>query len=242
MASSVATPMEKQFSTIAGLESITSSSLQGATNITLQFALSRNIDAAAADVQAALAQVQRQLPPTMLPPSYRKDDPSAAPILFYAVTSPTLPLSTLDEYGETRIAQQLSTVSGVAQVQVYGSQKYAVRIELDPQALAARKIGIDEVVNAVSSGNVSLPTGMLWGTDRAYSVESNGQLARRRRVPAAGRGLSRRHAGPPRGPRPGRRQRAGHQGRRVVRRHPRHRPRHPAPARHQHRRGGPGGA
>ncbi len=176
MASSVATPMEKQFSTIAGLETITSTSLQGSTNITLQFALSRDIDAAAADVQAALAQVERQLPPTMLPPSYRKADPSAASILLYSVTSPTLPLSTLDEYGETRLAQQLSTVSGVAQVQVYGSQKYAVRIELDPQALAARKVGINQVVDAVNGANVSLPTGTLWGTNRAYSVESNGQL------------------------------------------------------------------
>ncbi|MGH7582181.1 MAG: efflux RND transporter permease subunit [Gemmatimonadales bacterium] len=176
MASSVATPMEKQFSTIAGLETITSSSLQGSTNITLQFDLSRDIDAAAADVQSALSQVQRRLPPDMLPPSYHKADPSAGSILLYAVTSPTLPLSTLDQYGETRLAQQLSTVSGVAQVQVYGSQKYAVRIELDPQALAARKIGIDEVAAAVNSGNVSLPTGTLWGTNRAYSVESNGQL------------------------------------------------------------------
>jgi hydrophobic/amphiphilic exporter-1 (mainly G- bacteria), HAE1 family len=176
MASSVATPMEKQFSTIAGLETMTSSSLQGSTNITLQFALNRNIDAAAADVQSALASVQRRLPPDMQPPSYRKADPSASPILMYAITSTTLPLSSVDEYAETRLAQQLSTVSGVAQVSVFGSQKYAVRIELDPQALAARKIGIDEVVSAINNGNVSLPTGTLWGTNRVYSVESNGQL------------------------------------------------------------------
>ncbi len=176
MASSVATPLEKQFSTIAGLDAITSSSLQGQTNITLQFTLDRDIDKAAADVQAAITQTQRILPQALLPPSYRKVDPSAAPIILYALTSPTLPLSTLDEYGENEISQQLSTVSGVAQVTVYGSQKYAVRIQLDPQAMASRKIGIDAVADAVNNGNVDLPTGTLWGTDRAYAVESDGQL------------------------------------------------------------------
>jgi HAE1 family hydrophobic/amphiphilic exporter-1 len=176
MASAVATPLEKQFSTIAGLDAITSQSLQGSVSITLQFALNRDIDAAAADVQAAITQTARSLPQAMLPPSYRKVDPSASSILLYALTSTTLPLSTVDEFGETTISQQLSTVSGVAQVQVYGSQKYAVRIQLDPQALAARKIGIDQVVDAVNNGNVNLPTGILWGTDKAYAVESDGQL------------------------------------------------------------------
>ena len=176
MASSVATPLEKQFSTIAGLSAMTSSSLQGSTSITLQFDLTRDIDAAAADVQAAITQTARTLPTTLLPPSYRKVDPSAGAIILYALTSPTLPLSTLDEYGENQVSQQLSTVSGVAQVQVYGSQKYAVRIQLDPQALAARKIGIDEVASAVNTGNVNLPTGILWGTDKAYAVETDGQL------------------------------------------------------------------
>jgi HAE1 family hydrophobic/amphiphilic exporter-1 len=176
MAASVATPLEKQFSTIAGLDAITSSSLQGSTNITLQFDLSRDVDAAAADVQAAITQTQRTLPSTLLPPSFRKVDPSAAPIILYALTSPTLPLSTLDEYGENEISQQLSTVSGVAQVAVYGSQKYAVRVQLDPQALAARKVGIDQVATAITNGNVNLPTGILWGTDKAFSVEADGQL------------------------------------------------------------------
>ncbi len=176
MASAVATPLEKQFSTIAGLSSMTSSSLLGSTSITLQFDLNRNIDAAAADVQAAMTQASRTLPTALLPPSYRKVDPSAASIILYALTSTTLPLSTVDEYGENEMAQQLSTVSGVAQVQVYGSQKFAVRIQLDPQALAARQIGIDEVYNAVSAGNVDLPTGTLWGTDKAYSLEARGQL------------------------------------------------------------------
>ena len=176
MASSVATPLEKQFSTIAGLDALTSSSGQGSTSITLQFALDRNIDAAAQDVQAAIAQTLRSLPQNMVPPSYSKVDPSSSPILYFALTTATLPLSALDEYGQTTIAQRLSTVEGVAQVQVYGSQKYAVRIQLDPQALAARKIGLDEITSAVSTGNVNLPSGILWGTDRAYAVEAEGQL------------------------------------------------------------------
>jgi hydrophobic/amphiphilic exporter-1 (mainly G- bacteria), HAE1 family len=176
MASSVATPLEKAFSTIPGIDEMTSSSTQGSTSITLQFALSRDIDAAAQDVQAAISQAQRTLPQDMLPPSFRKVDPSSSPILYYVLRTKTLPLAQLDEYAETDLAQRLSTVDGVAQVQVYGSQKYAVRIQLDPQQLAARSIGIDEVATAVQNGNVNLPTGILWGTDKAYSVESQGQL------------------------------------------------------------------
>jgi hydrophobic/amphiphilic exporter-1 (mainly G- bacteria), HAE1 family len=176
MAASVATPLEKQFSTIAGLDAITSSSQQGSTNITLQFGLDRSIDGAALDVQAALVQAQRGLPRDMLPPTFRKVDPSTAPIILYALTSPTLPLSALDDYAQTTIGQRLSTIAGVAQLQVYGSQKYAVRIQLDPQALAARKIGIDEVVNSISTGNANLPTGILWGTDKAFAVQADGQL------------------------------------------------------------------
>ena len=176
MAAAVATPLEKQFSAIAGIDQITSTSLQGSTQVTLQFALERDIDAAAADVQAAIAQAQRTLPRDVLPPSYRKVDPSSAPIALYALTSATVPLPQLDDYGQVLIGQRLSTITGVAQVQVYGSQKYAVRVQLDPQALAARRVGIDEVVQAIGSGNVNLPTGILWGTDKAWSVESSGQL------------------------------------------------------------------
>ena len=176
MASSVATPLEKEFSTIPGIEVMTSTSTQGGTSISLQFALSRNIDAAAQDVQAAISQAQRQLPRDVLPPSFRKVDPSSSPILYYALRSTTLPLHQLNEYAETFLAQRLATVDGVAQVQVYGSMKYAVRIQLDPQQLAARSIGIDEVASAVENGNVNLPTGILWGTDKAFSVESQGQL------------------------------------------------------------------
>ena len=176
MAASVATPLEKSFSTIAGIDAMTSSSSQGGTSITLQFSLDRNVDAAAQDVNAAISKTLRQLPQGMLPPSYSKVDPSSSPILYYALRSSTLPLPQLDEYAETNLAQQLSTIDGVAQVQVYGSQKYAVRIQLDPQQLALRNIGIDEVSRAVANGNANLPTGTLWGTDKAYSVQSNGQL------------------------------------------------------------------
>ena len=177
MASAVATPLERQFTTIAGLDSMTSTNQLGSTTITLQFDLSRSIDAAAQDVQAAIAQAQRQLPPEMpTPPSYQKVNPADQPILYLALTSPTLPLSAIDEYATTFIAQRISTVSGVAQVQVFGSQKYAVRIQADPRALAARQIGINELSSAVQANNVNLPTGTLWGPHTAYTVQANGQL------------------------------------------------------------------
>ncbi len=176
MASAVATPLEKQFSTIAGLDAMTSSSSQGSTSITLQFTLDRSIDAAAQDVQAAIAQTLRQLPTGIIPPSYQKLNPAASPVLFYALTSPLMPLSKLDDYAEDFLAQRISMVDGVAQVQVFGAQKYAVRIRLNPQALSSRQLGLDEVVNAVSSGNVNLPTGILWGRARTTTVEASGQL------------------------------------------------------------------
>ena len=176
MASAVATPLEKQFSTIAGVDQMTSSSSLGSTNITLQFTLDRSIDAAAQDVQAAISKTLRQLPTGIVPPSYQKVNPADQPIIYYAMSSNTLSLPELDEYAETFIAQRLSTVSGVAQVNVYGAAKYAVRIQLDPKALATRAIGIDEVANGVAAGNVNLPTGILWGPHRAYTVQANGQL------------------------------------------------------------------
>jgi HAE1 family hydrophobic/amphiphilic exporter-1 len=176
MAAAVATPLERQFSTIAGIDAMTSNSTQGGTSITMQFALSRDIDAAAQDVQAAISRVQRQLPQDMLPPSFRKVNPADAPIIFFALSSPTLSLSTLDEYAQTILAQRISTVSGVAQVQVFGSQKYAVRIQIDPQALVARGIGLDEVAAAVDAGNPNLPTGILWGPHRAHTVRADGQI------------------------------------------------------------------
>ena len=176
VAAALATPIEKQLSTIAGLEAMTSSSSLGGTNITLQFSLDRDIDAAAQDVQAAIAQTLRQLPQGTLPPSAGKSNPADAPILFMALTSDVLPLSQLDEYAQTTLAQRLSTVEGVAQVQVFGSQKYAVRIQLDPQALASRGVGIDQVSDAIGSGNVNLPTGVLWGPDKALTLRSESQL------------------------------------------------------------------
>jgi HAE1 family hydrophobic/amphiphilic exporter-1 len=176
MAAAVATPLEKQFSTISGIDNMTSSSQLGSTSITIQFSLDRDIDAAAADVQAAISQTLRSLPLGILPPSYRKVNPADSPILYFALTSKTMPLSDLDEYGETYLAQRISMVPGVAQVQVYGAQKYAVRVQLDPTSLANRGIGIDEVATAIATQNVSLPTGTLWGPNKASTIRANGQL------------------------------------------------------------------
>jgi len=177
MASAVATPLERQFSTIAGIDSMTSTNAQGNTQITIQFNLSRDIDAAAQDVQAMIAKAARQLPQDMpSPPSYQKVNPADRPILYLALSSPTLSLSTVNEYADTFIAQRISMISGVAQVMIYGSQKYAVRAQLDPKALASRGIGIDEVTNAIERGNVNLPTGTLYGPDKAFTVQATGQL------------------------------------------------------------------
>ncbi|MGA2333100.1 MAG: efflux RND transporter permease subunit [Syntrophales bacterium] len=177
MASTCATPLEKQFSTIAGLDSMTSTNGLGITKITLQFNLSRNIDAAAQDVQTAIATAASQLPQNMpTPPIFRKVNPADWPILYIAMNTPTLPLSTVDEYAENLLAQRISMISGVAEVMVYGSQQYAVRARLDPKALASRGIGIDEVASAIASGNVSIPTGTLWGTHQAFTVQATGQL------------------------------------------------------------------
>jgi HAE1 family hydrophobic/amphiphilic exporter-1 len=178
MASAVATPLEQQFSTISGIDSMTSLSSLGATAITVQFALERNIDAAAQDIQSALAAVQRRLPNDMpAPPSFRKTNPADSPILFLSVSSPSLPLSVVHEFAETRIAQRMSTVEGVALVQVYGAQKYALRAQLDPRALASRGITLDEVRTALSSHNVNLPTGILDGNQQTMTVVASGQLA-----------------------------------------------------------------
>ena len=177
MATAVATPLERQFSTIAGLDSMNSTNAQGISRITLQFNLDRNIDAAAQDVQAMIGKAARQLPPDMPnPPSYQKVNPADFPVLFLALSSSTLPLSNVHEYADTFIAQRISMVSGVAQVQIYGAQKYAVRAQLDPRALATRSIGIDEVASAIQRGNVNLPTGTLYGTHQAFTIEASGQL------------------------------------------------------------------
>jgi HAE1 family hydrophobic/amphiphilic exporter-1 len=177
MASAVATPLEQEFATIPGVDSITSTSTLGSTTIALQFNLDRSIDGAAQDVQAAISAVQRRLPQDMpSPPSFRKSNPADDPILQLSLNSATLPLSVVNEYAETLLAQQISMVNGVAQVQVLGSQKYAVRVQLDPRALAARGVGLDEVRTAITTSNVNLPSGTLDGQDKAATLLASGQL------------------------------------------------------------------
>src|SRR5262249_885150 len=156
---------------------MSSTNTQGTTNISLVFNLNRSLDAAAQDVQTAIARTQSQLPRDMpSPPTSSKVNPADQPVLYIALTSPTLPLSTLDEYGETIMAQRISTVIGVAQVQVFGSQKYAVRVQVDPKELVARGIGIDEVADSIQHNNVNLPTGTLYGPHKAFTVQTSGQL------------------------------------------------------------------
>src|SRR6202049_3868030 len=177
MSSAVATPLENQFSNIAGLDSMTSINSLGATQITLEFVLSRGLDGAAVDTQAAITQASRLLPQGMpTPPTFTKVNPADQPILYLAITSKTLPLWTLDEYAETRIAQRISMVSRGAQVQVRGAQKYAVHVQLDPHLLASRQIGINEVEASLRSWNVNLPTGAIIGPQRAFTLQATGQL------------------------------------------------------------------
>lgn len=177
MASAVATPLERQFTGIAGLDSMTSSSSTGSTSITLQFDLARKIDGATVDVETAISAATPLLPPGIpSPPSFRKQNPADSPIMFLGLTSKTLPLYKLDEYAETLVAQRVSMVNGVAQVNVMGAQKYAVHVQVDPRKLATRRIGIDEVASAIQGWNSNLPTGTLYGPHTAYNVEANGQL------------------------------------------------------------------
>ena len=177
MAAAVATPLENQFSTIAGMNSMSSTNSLGNTQITLEFDLARKLDGAAVDVQAAITQASRMLPQGMpTPPTFTKVNPADQPILYIALTSPTLPLWTLDEYAETRLAQRVSMISGVAQVQVLGAQKYAVHVQMDPHALASRQIGINEIETALKNWNVNLPTGAIIGPQRAFTLQASGQL------------------------------------------------------------------
>src|SRR5205809_1621612 len=177
MGSSVATPLENQFSTIAGLESMTSVNSLGSTQITLEFDLNRGLDGAAIDVQGAITQAARLLPQGMpTPPTFTKVNPADQPILYLVVTSTTLPPWTLDEYAQTRIAQRISMVTGVAQVQVLGSQKYAVHVQADPHALAARQIGINEIEASLRNWNVNVPSGSIVGPHKAFTLQATGQL------------------------------------------------------------------
>ena len=178
MASSVAAPLERQFTEIAGLNSFNSTSSTGSTSISLQFDFSRRVDDAAKDVQSAISAAAGQLPTGMpRPPTYRKANPSTPPILFLYLYSKTLPISTVDEYAEITIGQPISTLDGVAQVQVFGQKQYAVRVQLDPRELASRGLGLDQVRTAIQQGSVNLPTGSLSGADKTYMIQANGQLA-----------------------------------------------------------------
>src|SRR5690242_840092 len=178
MASAVAAPLERHFSTIAGVDSMSSTSYLGSTNITVQFTLDRSLDGAAQDVQTAIASVLRKLPPNMpAPPTLRKVNPADQPIMAMAIYSDTMPLSTMDSFGEEVLAQRISQINGVAQVNVFGQAKYAVRAQLDPNLLASRNVSIDEVGDALSKHNVNLPMGILWGQHWAYTVEADGQLS-----------------------------------------------------------------
>jgi HAE1 family hydrophobic/amphiphilic exporter-1 len=177
MASAVATPLEKQFSTIAGVDSMSSVSSVGSASITIQFSLDRNIDAAAEDVNAAIAKAAKQLPVNMpSPPTYQKVNPADSPIIFLSMSSPTLPMSDVDNYAENLLAEQISQINGVAQVGVFGAQPYAVRIQVDPNKLAAYGLGIDQVEQAVEAGNVNQPLGTLYGKHQAFTVQATGQL------------------------------------------------------------------
>ncbi len=177
MAASISTPLEREFSTIAGLDSMTSLSGLGVSQITLQFSMERNLDGAAQDVQTAIARAQRLLPADMpTPPSYRKVNPADQPVLYLALSSPILPLSVVNEYADTLMAQRISMVNGVAQVQVYGAQKYAVRVQVNPKTLTSMGIGLDDISDAIARSNVNLPTGTLYGKHQAFTVQATGQL------------------------------------------------------------------
>ena len=177
MASSVATPLEREFSTIAGLESMSSTNALGMTQVNLQFSLERDVDAAAQDVQSAISAAGARLPPTMpRPPSFEKVNPAEQPVIYLALDSATLPMYTITEYADTLLAQRISMINGVSRVIVYGAQKYAVRVQLDPDQLAARQIGVDEVQAAIQGANTNLPTGRLHGDKQAFTIRSTGSL------------------------------------------------------------------
>jgi HAE1 family hydrophobic/amphiphilic exporter-1 len=177
MAASVAGPIERQLSTIAGISSMSSTSSQGTTAIVIQFDLNRNIDAAALDVQTALTIAQRRLPIEMtVPPSFRKVNPSDFAILFISLGSETLPLSTVNEYGDITIGQALSQIQGVAQVLIFGSQKFAIRVQADPEAAAARGISLEDIRTAVSRANSSTPVGTLNGPKQDVALQASGQM------------------------------------------------------------------
>ncbi|HKF69892.1 MAG TPA: efflux RND transporter permease subunit, partial [Vicinamibacterales bacterium] len=177
MASAVASPIERQLTTIAGIDAMTSQSSMGSSNVTLQFDLNRSIDSAVVDVQTALAEVMPLLPAGMPnPPTFRKQNPADQDIMQLSLTSGSLSMSVLDDYAETMLAPRISMVNGVSQVQVNGAQKYAVRVQVDPDKLRAQQIGINEVDQALQNWNVNLPTGQLFGSHQTFNLKAAGQL------------------------------------------------------------------
>ncbi|MEK7413290.1 MAG: efflux RND transporter permease subunit, partial [Planctomycetota bacterium] len=177
MAATVAVPLERQIAAVSGVDSLSSTSSQGTTQITVQFLLERDIDSAAQDIQAAISRALKQLPPEMTaPPTWQKVNPADLPILLIALHSSTLPMSQLNAYADTLIAQRLSMVNGVAQVSVFGNYKSAVRIKLDPDRLAGRNISIDEVASAVDHENSNHPLGTLWGANKTWTMHTNAGL------------------------------------------------------------------
>src|SRR5262245_54361739 len=177
MASAVATPLERQFSTISGVDSMTSISTLGSTQITLQFDLNRSIDGAAVDLVTAINAATPLLPPGMpSPPSFRKNNPADSPVAFLGLTSSTLPLWVLHDYADHLVSQRISAINGVAQVHVFGSQKFSVHVQVDPGKLASRQIGMNEVAQAIQDWNVNIPTGTLVGPHYAFNINANGQL------------------------------------------------------------------
>ncbi|HXD73697.1 MAG TPA: efflux RND transporter permease subunit, partial [Vicinamibacterales bacterium] len=177
MASAVASPLERQFTTIAGVDEMSSSSATGSTNVTLQFDLGRDIDSAAVDVQTAIAAVMPLLPAGMTsPPAFRKFNPADRPVMYLGLTSDTLPMYVLDDYAETLIAPRISMIDGVSQVQVQGAQKYAVRVQVDPDKLRNEGVGLNQVNQALQNWNVNLPTGQLFGPHSTFNIKAGGQL------------------------------------------------------------------
>src|SRR5437764_10731524 len=177
MAASVAGVIERQLSTVAGISSMSSNSSQGTSTITIQFDLNRNIDAAALDVQTALTIAQRRLPVEMIiPPSFRKVNPADFPVLFVTLRSATLPLSTVHEYGDITLGQTVSQIQGVAQVSIYGAQKFAIRVQADPEAAAARGLSLEDIRAAVARANSSTPVGTLNGPKQDVALQASGQM------------------------------------------------------------------
>ena len=172
MASAVATPLERQFSTISGITSMTSTSFLGRTEVTIQFDLDRDLDGAALDVQSAISATLRRLPPQMTtPPSFQKVNPADQPVLFVALSSDTLPLSQVNEVADTMLAQRISTLSGVAQVLIFGSQKYAVRVRADANRLLSMGLSYDDLRRAITAAASNAPVGIISGEQQLYNID-----------------------------------------------------------------------